>query len=257
MTAEVFYDTLKKRFCKMLELCESENSSAVWDERVQILCRFLKPQEAIGNTKRRDFPIITGKDVMIQAEFRGFFGQAFTDSPTSFSGTISEVLAMDLVKDPYARSLFIAVLNAVMASLGKCTGTVHCKTEGPEKCAIDMKAFLEANYPENTRIALIGYQPALLDMLSHSKFQVRVLDLNPANIGQERYGVTVEDGYTAFEDITHGGADLILCTGSTICNGTIVNYLDLETEVLFFGTSISGAAPLMGLKRVCFAEVYS
>ncbi len=256
MTAEKFYDTLKKRFCDILAQCEPDSGCAVQEEQVNIVCRALTPEEAIGQTKRKDFPIITGKDVMIQAEFRGSYGQAFTDAPTSFSGTISEILDMDIAGDPYARSLFIAVLNAVMASLGKCTGTVHCRTYGPENCAKDMRSFLEANYPEDTRIALIGYQPALLDMLAHSRFEVRVLDLNPANIGQERYGVIVEDGRSAYESIIHGGADLILCTGSTICNGTIVDYLDLDTEVLFFGTSISGAAPLMGLKRVCFAAEY-
>lgn len=256
MTAEKFYDTLKKRFCDILAQCESDNGCAVQEEQVNIVCRSLTPEEAIGQTKRKDFPIITGKDVMIQAEFRGFLGQAFTDAPTAFSGTISEVLDMDITGDPYARSLFIAVLNAVMASLGKCTGTVHCRTNGPENCAKDMRNFLESNYPEDTRIALIGYQPALLDMLAHSNYKVRVLDLNPENIGQESYGVMVEDGRSAYESIIHGGADLILCTGSTICNGTIVDYLDLDTEVLFFGTSISGAAPLMGLKRVCFAAEY-
>lgn len=256
MTAESFYDNLKKRFCDILAQCGSDNGCAVQDEQVNIVCRALTPEEAIGQTKRKDFPIITGKDVMIQAEFRGVFGQAFTDAPTSFSGTISEVLDMDIAGNPYARSLFIAVLNAVMASFGKCTGTVHCRTDGPENCAKDMKAYLAANYPESTRIALIGYQPALLDMLAHSKYKVRVLDLNPANIGQERYGVMVEDGSSSCESIIHDGADLILCTGSTICNGTIVDYLDLDTEVLFFGTSISGAASLMGLKRICFAEDY-
>lgn len=252
MIAEIFYEMLKNRFCEMLDLCKTDSDHPVQEEQVTIVCRALTPEEAIGNTERKDFPIIEGKDVMIQAEFRGFYGQAFTDAPAAFSGTILEVLDMDILQDPHARSIFIAVLNAVMASFGKCTGTVHCKTEGPEKCAGKMRAFLESNYSEGTRIALIGYQPALLDMLSHSGFQVRVLDLNPANIGQERYGVVVEDGRKAYENVINGGADLILCTGSTICNGTIVDYLELDTEVLFFGTSISGAAPLMGLKRVCF-----
>ena len=36
----------------------------------------------------------------------------------------------------------------------------------------------------------------------------------------------------------------------------IVDYLNLDTEVLFFGTSASGAAALLGLKRVCFADKY-
>ena len=250
MTAEVFYQTLKDRFRQVLQ------SRGLEQEEVTILCRSLSPEEAIGNTRRRDFPIITGKDVMIEASFRGSRGQAFTDAPTAFSGTMEEILEGDLAGDPRARSLFIAALNAVTAHLGLCQGTVHCRTEGPELCAGDMLKFLRENYLPPRRIALIGYQPALLQMLAESEYPVRVLDLNPANVGQTRYGVPVEDGSAAYHDVTHGGADLILCTGSTVCNGTIVNYLDLPVEVLFFGTTLAGAAALMGLKRVCFAHLY-
>ena len=70
-----------------------------------------------------------------------------------------------------------------------------------------------------------------------------------------RYGVTVEDGASAHEDLI-AWADLILCTGSTICNGTITDYLDLETPVLFFGITAAGASRLMGWNRVCFADRY-
>ena len=44
---------------------------------------------------------------------------------------------------------------------------------------------------------------------------------------------------------------------STICNGTIVNYLDLDTEVVFYGTTLSGSGEMMGLKRACFADRYA
>ena len=94
------------------------------------------------------------------------------------------MLAMDLVGDPHARGLYIAVLNAVMCSLGKCCGTVHCRTEGPELCARDMLAWLREHYPEERKLALVGYQPALLETLAGSEYQVRVLDLNPATSAQ-------------------------------------------------------------------------
>lgn len=250
MTADVFYDTLKQRFLAILKKNHIDN------EPVAITCRALTSEEAIGHTKRRDFPIINGKDIMIQAQFRESFGQAFTDAPTAFEGTLSEIMAMDVIHDPHSRSLFIAVLNAVMASLGLCRGTVHCRTEGPELCARDMLDFLTKHYAEKKKIALIGYQPALLEMLAHSCYDVRVLDLNPANVGKTRYGILVEDGHKAYNEVVHQYADLILCTGSTVCNGTIVDYIGLDTEVLFFGTTLSGCAELMNLQRVCFADTY-
>ena len=86
MTAEKFFEELRRRFIAVLD------EHDIGDEPVQITCRSLTPEEAIGKTKRQDFPIITGDDVMIQAQFRDSFGQAFTDAPTAFEGTLSEVL---------------------------------------------------------------------------------------------------------------------------------------------------------------------
>ena len=250
MTIQDFYRELKARFEQVL----ADNGIGD-DDAVAVTCRSLSPEEAIGNTVRRDFPILTGKDVMIQAEFRGSRGQAFTEAPLEFSGSLSDVLASDLVGDEHARGLYIAVMNAVMRHLDRCRGTVHCRTDGPENCAGDILAWLRENYPDKKHIALVGYQPAMLSALAASEYAVRALDLNPANIGTDRCGVTVEDGVKDRDDVING-ADLILCTGSTICNGTIVDYLGLDTEVVFFGMTIAGAAELMGLKRICFADKY-
>ena len=98
MTAEKFFEELRRRFIAVLD------EHDIGDEPVQITCRSLTPEEAIGKTKRQDFPIITGDDVMIQAQFRDSFGQAFTDAPTAFEGTLSEVLDMDIVNDAHACS---------------------------------------------------------------------------------------------------------------------------------------------------------
>ena len=247
MTSEELFTTLRARFIEVLK------ENGIEKEPVEVICRSLSPEEAIGTPGRQDFPILTGKDVMVQAEFRGCRGQAFTDAPASFSGTLSEILEMDLVHDSYARGIFVAVMNAVMESLGLCRGTVHCRAEGPELCSQKMKAWLAVHRPGAKKVTLVGFQPALLEMLSNSGYQVRVLDLNPKNIGQVRHGVTVEDGLTAMQSAIDS-ADVILCTGSTLCNGTIADYILPEKDVLFFGTSAAGAAELLGLNRVCFAH---
>lgn len=247
MTKQKLFDLLKTNFAQVLRENHLEQ------EEVSIHCRALSPEEAIGITKQKDFPIIFGKDIMVQAEYRDGKGQAFTDAPADFNGTLADVAEMDITNDPHARGIFIASMNAVMNALGKCVGTVHCRTEGPELCAKEMLSYLRSNYPDVKRIGQVGYQPALLDMLSHSEYEVRVLDLNPANVGEERYGVLVEDGATVKDDVIEW-ADLILCTGSTLCNGTIVDYLELDTEVLFFGITIAGAVDMLGVKRVCFAD---
>ena len=243
------YRSLKGSFQRLIKEHHLEQ------EPVKITCRALSAEEAIGETKRKDFPIITGKDIMIQAEYKNGRGQAFTDAPALFEGSLADVCGLDIENDAHARGVFIASLNAVMNSLGACRATVHCRKDGPELCAMDMKAYLAEQWPKAARIGLVGYQPALLQMISESEREVRVLDLNPANIGAFRYGVTVEDGAVARDDLI-AWADLILCTGSTLCNGTITDYLDLDTPVLFFGITAAGASQLMGWNRVCFADRY-
>lgn len=243
MTQESLMETLKKEFQSLVD----KNHLAM--DEVHITSKSLTPQEAIGNTRRKDFPILTGQEVMLQAEYQGAKGQAFTDAPSAFKGTLRDILSLDLSKDLHNRGLFIAAMNAVMAKLGLVEHTVHCRSEEPEDCALNILELFKKDY-KNKKIALIGYQPSMLEALS-DEFTVRVLDLNPKNVGQIRYGVKVEHGIDDYKEVVLDWADVILCTGSTICNGTIVKFLNLPKEVIFFGITVSGAAKLLGLRRIC------
>lgn len=189
---------------------------------------------------------------MLQAEHNGSFGQAFTDSPSFFRGSLEEILSMDIDSDPHARGLLISALNAVMRNVGLIENTIHCKNGEPESCAEKFAEYIKENY-NNPKIALIGYQPAILEALS-KEFDLRVLDLNPDNVGEIRYNVLVENGIRDYEEVVLNWADLVLCTGSTLCNGSIVNFIDIGKEVIFFGTTLAGAAKLLGLKRLCFCS---
>lgn len=62
----------------------------------------LTPEEAIAINERKDYPILTGQDVMLQASYRGARGQAFTDAPADYSGTLEEILSMDILSDEHA-----------------------------------------------------------------------------------------------------------------------------------------------------------
>lgn len=245
LTKKELYDGLKEY---MYELLRENNLE---EKSIQIVAKGLTPEEAIGITERKDYPLLTGKEIMLSAEFDGAKGQAFTSAPCEYSGTIKEILESDIVENDYNRSLFIAALNAVAMRLGKADKTIHCRNDGPEKCALSIVDYLKENYNVE-KIAMIGYQPAILANLSEH-YRLRILDLNPLNIGELKSGCMVEDGVKSYKDVIDW-ADLILCTGSTICNGSIVDYLDIEKEVLFFGTTLAGAAPFLGVKRLCFTE---
>lgn len=246
MTIYEIYQVLKEG---LREVIQKNNLS---QSQIYITSKALSPKEAIGITERKDYPILLGKEIMIQATYQNGIGQAFTDSPAIFSGSLDEILKMDIINDVHARGLFIASLNAVMNHVGLAENTIHCKNGEPELCAQKFISHIKANY-NTPQIALIGYQPALLENLS-KEFEVRVLDLNPDTVGKSKFGVVVEDGEKNYEEVLEW-ADLVLCTGSTICNGSIVNFLDLEKEVLFFGTTLAGAAEILGLKRACFYSV--
>ena len=245
MNKEELFCTLKQK------LKEIVKRNDLLEQEVSIHCRALSSKEAIGDTKRKDFPILTGKDIMIQAEVGNGIGQAFTSTPSVYHGSLKEVLEFDIVENDYDRGIFIATLNAVMRHLGMCECSVHCKDNGPEECAVQIRDFLKEKYKKGTKIVQVGYQPAILENIS-KEFEVKILDLNPDNVGQIRYGVKVLDGVKDYDE-TISWADVVLCTGSTLGNGTIVNFLDLDKDVWFYGTTAAGAAALMGWKRLCFA----
>lgn len=238
-----FYDELKEKFLVILE----ENN--LINDDVKIETKSLTPEEAIGTTKRKDFPILDGKEIMIEAEYKGSVGQAFTSYPCNFSGKIKDVIELDL-SDDYNKGIFISTMNAVLSSLGLVCGNIHCKNEEPELCGKSFYEFFKETYP-GKKVALVGYQPAMLENIKEA-VELRVLDLNPANVNEERYGILIEDGIEKYEEVVLEWADIVLCTGSTILNGSIVNFLDIGKPVIFYGTSISGAAYLMNLDRKCY-----
>lgn len=238
------YDKLKVELKKILE----DNNLS--EENIIINSKTLTSEEAIGIPERKDFPILTGKEIMLQAEFRGAIGQAFTSAPTVFKGTLFEIVNLDLENDDHAKGLFIASLNAIMRYINKTDRTIHCKNDEPELCGKKFNEHLKEEY-KDAKIAIIGYQPAILENVSKD-FNVRLLDLSPENIGKEKFGVLIEDGIKDYEEVVLEWADLVLCTGSTIANGSIVHFLDLDKPVIFFGTTIAGAAEILGLNRLCF-----
>lgn len=240
MNQNRLYDILKDYLKK--QALENNLLEAI----VVVKGRVLTAQEAIGNPKQQDFPLLKGKEKLLQAEFEGCKGQAFTGSPGNFEGTLSELLEMP-VKTNFEKASFIAVLNAVMRYLKLVDGTVHCKDEEPSECAEKLVLHIKNIYG-SPRIAMVGFQPAILKRCAQ-EFSLRIVDLDPDNVGQEKYGVLVEEGGKTPELLEW--CDLALVTGSTLANGTIIDFLDLDKPTIFYGTTIAGAAAVLGLNRFC------
>lgn len=235
------YAVLRRR---AMELAEEAGLLA---SPVEVHARVLTPPEAIGDPGRADFPLQRGEERLVEAQFQGARGQAFTDQPGHFAGTLEEIFNLSL-GDNYTRAVFVAALNALLRHLGRATGTVHCRDEGPRRCAGELINYLRARFGV-PRVGFVGLQPALVEACA-GHFPVRVLDLDPENIGRERAGVMIEDG-RGDTGAMRRWADVLLVTGSTLANGTITEWLDAPCPAIFYGTTIAGAAALLGLPRFC------
>lgn len=243
MTTQELYRRLRQ------ELEDIVRKHRLNERPITLKSRGLSPEEAIGNTTRRDYPILAGREIMLQAQFGDALGQAFTDVPSDFSGTLDQILHLDVENDPYSRGLLVATLNAVMRFTGDLDHTVHCRNNELELCAEAYASYIHGHF-HRPRITLVGYQPALTARLSQ-EFSLRVLDMNPQFVGSLRSGITIEHGGNSYQDAVLEWPDLVLCTGSTLCNGSFVDFVDIGKPVLFFGISGAAAARILGLPRFC------
>jgi uncharacterized protein (DUF4213/DUF364 family) len=214
----------------------------------------LTPEEAIGTPERRDFPIIVGKERVIEARISGTKGQAFTDSPEEYTGVLGEIAQLDLSSNQ-ERAVFIAAVNATLSSLGRVNATVHCKDEDPERCAVVIADTVEERFG-NVSVGLIGLNPAIAERLV-DKFgpnQVHITDLYRDNIGKWKFGVEVWDGSTRTDDLV-AGSDVVVFTGTTLANATfdgIWRSIQLHRkQYLVYGITAAGVCHLMGIDRIC------
>ena len=233
------YDQLKS---SLAELIQKEGLAG---GELEVRCRVLESAEAIGNPKDQDYPILRGREHMVEATFAGARGQAFADEFENLTGPVERLLEMD-VETNAQRAIFIAGLNAVYRHCGRCEKTVHCKDEEPRDCA---KCLHEVIQP-GEKILLVGLQPRFLEELVKTN-PVRTVDLDPRNVGEQRFGVEIESADATAEAIEW--CDRILATGSTIVNGTITTFLDSGKPVIFFGVTIAAPAEILGLTPYCHA----
>ncbi len=215
-------------------------------EEISIRAFPLSPEEAIGNPEERDYPLIKGRERLMQAEFKGSKGQAYTDMYGDFSGKLAEVLEMDL-RNNFRRAIFISTLNAVLRYLKMADKTVHCRNEEPRKCAQELVRYVEERYGK-PKIAFIGFQPRMVEALS-KEFELRVTDLDEGNIGQEKFGVKIHGPEETGAILQW--CDIALVTGTTVVNNTIGQFR-ISKPVLYYGVTISGVARLLKLNHFCY-----
>lgn len=227
---------------KLSNIC---SANGLLNEQVHIQARVLSTEEAIGNPDGDDFPLQKGKERLMEASFGQGRGQAFTDRFGDFTGPLDRVVNLDL-NNNYRQAIFVASLNAVLHYLGLTSGAIHCRDQGPTECAERLASFIREQYGQ-PKIAQIGYQPKMIERLQKD-FAFRTVDLDPDNIGQRKANVLVEGPESS--QAVCDWADLLVVTGTTLVNDTIEEFLN-EKPIIFYGTTVAGAASLMGWPRFC------
>jgi uncharacterized protein (DUF4213/DUF364 family) len=233
------YDLIRERLTKIIEDNNLES------EEVVIKAVPLSPQEAIGNPEDKDYPLVIGRERLMQAEFRNCFGQAFTDMYGNFSGRLSDIINMDLTNN-FRRAIFISSLNAVVRYLGLTERTIHCRDNEPRQCSFELVNHIAENYG-HPKIAMVGLQPRIVEVLS-PRFELKVTDLDQGNIGTEKFGVMIQGPDKTPENLEW--CDMALVTGTTVANDTIDQFR-VDKPVVFYGITIAGTAKLLGLNHWC------
>ncbi|AIJ05570.1 hypothetical protein JH146_0722 [Methanocaldococcus bathoardescens] len=225
----------------MLKELAEENSLLNEDVEIKI------SDTKLDTARIKDYPLMSGKEILLRANFKGCYGDAFTDKPVEFKGTIRELL------DKGNRAEIIATLNAVMRFLGLIDKTVHCTGDEPEKCAKKLVEYLKEL--KLKKIGIIGFQPAFVKEIvsNFGSENVIVSDLNPENVGKIKYGAKIIHGKYNEELIKN--SDVVLATGSTIANETFEEIWELAKKynkrIIFYGTTIAGMAKILGVERFC------
>lgn len=180
------------------------------------------------------------------AKFKGAKGEAYSETPADFYGTLEEVLQFPLAgKGIDARVL--AAINAVMKYLGLLdTG------EFPEEPAAH-RAYADQIFAEVTKeygksnIVLVGYDGYIVQRFMEEPLDFWTMDRNPENITKDRFDHVIVNSGKPNRDACIEWGKLLIVTGSTLCNGTIIPYLECGKDVKFYGITFAGASKLLEL----------
>jgi uncharacterized protein (DUF4213/DUF364 family) len=139
-----------------------------------------------------------------------------------------------------------------MVANGIIDHSIHCRRNDAEKCGEEMVNQIKQRFKDPV-ILHIGYQPGHVKSLASSFKKLYITDLNPQNIGTEKYGIKIYNG--RFNKKFIKKADIVYITGSAISNGTLlplIKYCNkMRKDVIIYGVTSKGPAKLLGHEVFC------
>ena len=181
----------------------------------------------------------------VTAELCGVKGEAYTETPEAFQGTLEEALSIAPSENGIS-AVTVAALNAAMNKLGLCPGTFPEEEQAHIAYADAVCRHITENYGRGN-LVLVGYDGYFVKRFMEEGLDFWTMDRDPDHIAQDRFDHVVVNSAKRNRESSFAWGKLFLITGSTLCNGTIVQYLDSGKELLFYGITCAGAATLLSL----------
>lgn len=180
------------------------------------------------------------------AKLKDVKGEAYSETPADFYGTLKELLDLPLA----GRGIDARVLAGINAAM-KCLGLIE-NSELPDDHEIHRR-YANKIFDEVTekygkeKIVLVGYDGYIVQRFMEEPLDFWTLDRNPDNITKDRFNHVIVNSGKVNRDSSFTWAKILIVTGSTLCNGTILPYLECENDVKFYGITFAGASRLLNL----------
>lgn len=172
-------------------------------------------------------------------------GEAYTETPEAFEGTLKEALAIAPTEKGIS-AVTISAINAVMNALSLAPGVFPAEEQFHYDYADALCRYVTEHYGRS-QIVLVGYDGYIVKRFMDEGLDFWTLDMDPDHIAQDRFDHVVVNGAKLNRESAFAWGKIFIVTGSTLCNGTIIPYLDSGKELLFYGITCAGAATLLEL----------
>ena len=239
MTISELYEMIKERFLAVPGVNE------LLDLPVKVTAdtdpeKTLLPEGAVPSAAKRG-------EYRVCASLSGTTGEAYTETPWSFEGTLCEALQIP-VTDKGINAISIACINAALSRLGLIEGTFSETIAAHESYADSLCRYVVENYGKKN-IILVGYDGYIVKRFMDEGIDFWTMDRDPDNIAQDRFNHVIVNSAKYNRESCFAWGKLFIITGSTLCNGTVVQYLDKGKNLLFYGVTGRGASHLLGWKN--------
>ena len=237
MTIIELYKELKEKFLDI------NGVSDLLGETVTVIAD--KTPEATLMPEGYQLSSVKRGEYRVNAQILGSKGEAYTELASDFSGTLDDALNIP-VSDKGISAITISAINAVLAHLGLCQGTFSDESEAHTDYASRLCEYVKENY-DGKNIILVGYDGYIVKNFMDEGIDFWTMDKDPDNITQDRFNHVIVNSGKYNRECCFAWGKLFIVTGSTLCNGTITQYLNKGKDILLYGITASGAAALLDL----------